>query len=360
MRIAFVGILAFSLLFSSTASGVPIYNGGKVYFVYKKKGDDGNDGLSVKRPLKTVQEALNRAMPGDTVVILPGTYYEDLVTVRDGKPDAPITVVGMPGAKIKGKREPGGKVIFVRNSYVTFEGLYLDGHYSKCNDSEDCYKDKLFYVMGSPERHLKGVKLINSTLDHALGEYVRFRFTDDSEVAYNKISHCGLREYKFGRGGKNGEGIYLGTSPNQLPEGVVDNSTNLKVHDNLIATYGSECVDLKEGVHGVKIYSNACMKSHQETTAGINLRGDNNEVFGNLIFYNDGAAVRVGGYDGYGVDNSIFGNFVDYCKFSGLKILRNPQKKVCGNVATDTVEPLVYPEDSPYASTAFKPCEDGK
>jgi hypothetical protein len=102
------------------------------------------------------------------------------------------------------------------------------------------------------------------------------------------------------------------------------------------------------------------MKSHQETTGGINLKGNDNEVFGNLIFYNAGAAVRVGGYEGYGVDNAIFGNYVDYCKYSGLKILKVPQKKVCGNVATDTVNPLVSPKDSPYGSTAFKPCENEK
>jgi hypothetical protein len=353
-------ILTVSLLTSvlSLAGDIPLYNGGKVYFVYAKKGKDSNDGLSSKRALKTIQKALDKAQPGDTIVILPGSYYQSFKTVRSGTKDKPITIVGMPGSTIYGQKTPRGRVIEVRHSYINLVNLRVDGHFNRsCND-EDCYKDELVYVVGSPDNPLEGVNLIGSTLRYALGECVRYKFTSNSEIAYNRIYHCGLEDFRFGGDGQNGEGIYIGTSPKQLPEGVVDRSLNNFVHHNTIATYGAECIESKEGADGTVVKDNFCMKTKQKTSGGISMRSNDNLLERNVSFDNYGAGIRLGGHQEEGVNNTVVYNFIDNSRFSALKIMKDEQRKICGNRATDSVNRLLYPEDSPYAESAFSDCEE--
>lgn len=57
---------------------------------------------------------------------------------------------------------------------------------------------------------------ITQTARNGRGECVRLKnFVVNAHVAGNTIQHCGLYDYEFGDG-KNGEGIYIGTSTNQV------------------------------------------------------------------------------------------------------------------------------------------------
>lgn len=48
-------------------------------------------------------------------------------------------------------------------------------------------------------------------------ECVRLKnFVVGAEISYNDISNCGVRDFVFGNSGKNGEGIYVGTSSTQV------------------------------------------------------------------------------------------------------------------------------------------------
>ena len=53
-----------------------------IYFVDNKRGADGNTGLSVNAPLKTIQEALDTVQDEDTIIVFKGTgsYDEKLTT----------------------------------------------------------------------------------------------------------------------------------------------------------------------------------------------------------------------------------------------------------------------------------------
>src|SRR4029453_16437517 len=59
------------------------------------------DGSSA-RPYPRIAQALAVAMPGDTVLVGPGRYAEEVRTVRPGRSGAPIRVVGRPGAHLVG------------------------------------------------------------------------------------------------------------------------------------------------------------------------------------------------------------------------------------------------------------------
>lgn len=46
-------------------------------------------------------------------------------------------------------------------------------------------------------------------------------FVTHAEVAGNTIENCGINYFEHGDGGKVGEGVYIGTSLDQLDEGEV-------------------------------------------------------------------------------------------------------------------------------------------
>ncbi len=82
----------------------------KTFFVDETNGSEANDGLSTAKPFKYLATAADKAMPGDTVKILPGTYrifgsrdaYNGLYIPRSGTPGKYITYLGV--ADAAGKR----------------------------------------------------------------------------------------------------------------------------------------------------------------------------------------------------------------------------------------------------------------
>jgi hypothetical protein len=56
-------------------------------------GSDSAAGTPAS-PLRTIQSALDKARPGTTIHLAPGTYHERLVTRRAGTAAAPITIKG--------------------------------------------------------------------------------------------------------------------------------------------------------------------------------------------------------------------------------------------------------------------------
>ena len=64
----------------------------KVYYV-STTGSNTNPGTSTA-PFKTFEKAVSVLAPGDTLQVMPGTYYESLRLTKSGTAAAPITVIG--------------------------------------------------------------------------------------------------------------------------------------------------------------------------------------------------------------------------------------------------------------------------
>ena len=175
-------------------------------------------------------------------------------------------------------------------------------------------------------------------LKNAGGECVRLRyFAQDNEIAHNTITSCGVHDFRFKDGGKNGEGVYIGTAPEQLkdkknPTTDPDQSNNNWIHHNNFNTQGNECVDIKEAASGNVIEHNICTGQKDKESGGMDSRGNANIFRNNEIFGCAGAGIRLGGdTKADGIKNIIYENTISNNKAGAVKVMQQPQGKICGN-----------------------------
>ena len=217
--------------------------GTALLFVNPEKGDDSQTGLSKEAAYRTVQKALDKAVAGDVIELATGDYFQSIKTVRSGKKDKPITIRGDDKGivSIRGDSK-NNRVIEINHDYIIFMRLTVDGKTNQGTKKED-YKDKLIYAQGTqPKQGVKGVRLYKLLVKNAGGECIRFRyFAEQNEISNNTVENCGAYDFIFNQGGKNGEGIYIGTAPEQLADGKNptkdrDVSANNWIHHNVIKT----------------------------------------------------------------------------------------------------------------------------
>ncbi|MDQ0560058.1 hypothetical protein QO004_001840 [Rhizobium mesoamericanum] len=286
----------------------------------------------------TIQDALAIAQPGDTIVLSPGTYMQDFRSVRDGQLGKPITIEGSLASVVKGGGQP--RVIEINHSYIELRNFTVDGRFERANTKKS-YRDKLLYVIGNtPGKELTGLRVLGMDIRNAGGECVRLRYqARQNEIAYSRISSCGRFDFLFDDGGKNGEGIYIGTAPEQLggrgaPDGAIDRSDRNRIHDNVIATGGNECVDIKEGSSGNIVEKNSCTGQKDPNSGGFDSRGNSNVFRYNLVYDVVGAGVRLGGdEESDGVNNDVYGNTFRNVGVGLIRAQRAPQGKICENIS---------------------------
>lgn len=300
------------------------------YYV-SPSGNDSNSGTSSGVPFATIQKALDTAPRGATVHLASGTYFQDAVTVRSS-----VTVTGPSTAVVKGA---GNSRIFqVQHDSTTLTGFTIDGLHGSSSSAAG-YRDKLIYVMStSPGDGVGTLKISNMILKNAGGECVRLRYlVTNADVHDNTVGPCGVHDFKFNGGGKNGEGIYVGTAPEQqgengAPDAQADRSRNNRIHHNTIATAGNECVDVKENSTANIIEYNDCTQQLDASSGGLDARGSGNTFRYNTIYDNVGAGVRLGGDTSIdGIDNDVYGNTITGNDAGGIKFMRTPQRQICGN-----------------------------
>ena len=343
------------------SSAAPFFASSAGYYV-SPSGNDGNSGTSAGSAFKTIQKAVDVAQGGDTITLAPGTYTQDIVTKRSGSAGAPITIVGPSNAVVKG----GGnaRIIEVNHSFIALSGFTVDGQYASGS-----YRDKLIYVHGIQARTpLQGTKLQGLTITNAGGECVRLRYyVQNSELANNKIGPCGRDDFPngvYGGAGKNGEGTYIGTAPEQRadgknPDASPDLSSGNWVHNNAYNTQGNECVDIKEAATANIVEYNTCTGQKDIESGGFDSRGNANTFRYNEVFGNVGAAVRLGGDTASdGTQNVIIFNNMHDNKGGGIRFQTAPQADICGNtMSNNTGGDAVGNFGSQY--NPIKPCASG-
>lgn len=309
------------------------------YFV-DPDGDNSHSGLQPNRPFQTIQHALEQAQPGDTIHLTHETYYQDVDSVRSGRPDAPITITGVADTTIAGAGDDS-YVVHLKHSHIHMESITINGRREDYGESSTAgYRNKLLYIYsGRADEGISGIQLRGMTFRNAGEECVRFRyFVTESEVSYSHFENCGIYDFELGSSGKVGEALYLGTSSRQWqrnPTVEPDETAHNYIHHNEFITRGNECIDLKEGTHSNIIAHNQCSQQQDPESGGISIRGDNNIIRYNHISDNQGAGIRTGGNTAggtqYGLNNDIYGNIIYDNQQAAIKYEASPQGIMCGN-----------------------------
>jgi parallel beta-helix repeat protein len=206
-------------LFANTATAAP-----KVLHV-SPAGSDKAAGTAVK-PLKSLQKALELAATGDTIELAAGNYTGEVKTRVSG-----VTISGRPGASVS---SPGNRGIEVLHDKTVIRGITIE----KC--------DIGIWVYGANDCLLEDL-----TVRDIGGEGIRIK----NQSCNNTVRQCdfqrmGREGFDVAAGKKNGEGVYIGTAPEQrgknTPPDVPDRCTGNLVEDCTFATEAAEAVDMKE------------------------------------------------------------------------------------------------------------------
>ena len=315
----------------------------KIYHV-SPLGSDDNDGITVNTPMLTIDKALSFTSAGDTIELADGDYYQAVSSVKNGQKDKPITIHGSQKAIIRGT-ESEGRIVEIKHDFITLDGFTIDGK-SGDGSSKDDFRDKLLYVIGTEaKKGVVGLIVRNMIIQNAGGECVRFRyFAISNEISSSTIRNCGIYDFRFKGGGKNGEGIYIGTAPEQRKDGKnptddPDDSHSNHIHNNVIETYGNECVDIKEAASKNLIEHNTCQFQQDVNSAGFDARGSYNIFRNNSSKNNLGAGFRLGGdSEADGLYNDVYSNTTSNNKGGAIKIQRVPQGKICGNTIFEDID----------------------
>jgi parallel beta-helix repeat protein len=117
---------------SSDAAKLEVKITGKVRFV-SSSGSSSNDGLSEAKPLLTMQSAADLSDPGDTILVMNGTYsssnpQEGIVNLnRSGTASAWIALMAYPGQTPK-LQSRNWAAIGVQASYILVQGFEITGN----------------------------------------------------------------------------------------------------------------------------------------------------------------------------------------------------------------------------------------
>lgn len=115
------------------------------YYYVAPDGSDRNPG-TLKKPWKTIQKAADSALPGSTVFIREGTYYERVrINVSGNEEQGAITFTNYDGGTVvidgsKSSAQDQAELILIENqNYINLEGIELTGNMNE---------DSAYFVTG--------------------------------------------------------------------------------------------------------------------------------------------------------------------------------------------------------------------
>lgn len=325
------------------------------YFV-SPSGDDNASGLSPQKAHKTINKTLAKMYPGDTLYLLPGEYYQTIVTQVSGTAKQPIHVMGTKSAIIRGGTRH--LILQINHSHHRFSGFVINGK-SQDGSRSGHYKSKLIEVSSGIEGAVQRIILVNLEIQQALEECVRIRRNSSYiYLLHSSISHCGLAISHFRGQQSNGEAVYLGSAPEKRKADEHNFPHNIVIRDNQISGPVGECIDIKEDVHSVEVINNSCVGAWEANSGAINIRGSENLIIGNTVIGTIASGIRLGGdTDQNAINNIIVNNSLIHNANGGIKIMGWPNL-LCGNSSQQADKVKDVRMRSRYPHIALEYCHD--
>jgi nitrous oxidase accessory protein NosD len=124
-------------------------------------GQDANDGGSRDRPVRTIQFAVDRALPGDRVVLLPGLYPGETTLTHGGLDGAPITIEAEEAGTVTldARHELSSCLRLIEAPNVVIRGLVLRW-FGKA-DTFYCYRKSGVYIEDSANVSVRNCRIWN-------------------------------------------------------------------------------------------------------------------------------------------------------------------------------------------------------
>jgi hypothetical protein len=131
-------IISLSILFLFEIGLASFPVSAATYYVDTNKGNDSNAGISRQAPLKTIQMGADKTVPGDTVIVLPGSYGERVRVTRSGASGQPIVFQAEDPAVCHGFTIRadhihiiGFEITDTVNDWAEGAGIHLQGKYGE-------------------------------------------------------------------------------------------------------------------------------------------------------------------------------------------------------------------------------------
>jgi hypothetical protein len=244
---------------------------------------------------EALQDALDKAQPGDSIGLEDGTYTGAFVAKASGTAEAPVFLCGGPGAVLDGDGIKAGYVFHldgaqhwrlvgftVRNGQ---KGVVADG------TTGTVIQGLTVTEIGDEGIHLRSASTANAVLG-------------------NTVTRTGLRRDKFG------EGIYIGSAVSNWEKyagGQPDRSDGNLVQGNSISQTTSEAIDVKEGTTGGKVVGNMLDGAGVSAADSlIDVKGNEWLVQGNTVVHAPKEAIQTHHIvDDWGSRNEFRQNILD-------------------------------------------------
>ncbi len=174
------------------------------YYVSAGAGDDGAAGTSKGAPLATLQAAADRVRPGDTVLVMSGTYTAPVYGAAldidtSGTANAPITFAAAPGEKPVIDSSGGWEGIIIEASYITVRGFTVVGdaaHFGPAaaaaeygTTSAELNGNGIFINPGERDPRPSHITIIGNTVYNEPGNGIGTEGADYVSVLYNVVHH---------------------------------------------------------------------------------------------------------------------------------------------------------------------------
>ncbi len=203
-----------SLLFALLVIAAP----GRATTWYVSAGSQGGDG-SYARPFSSIQPGVDVAMPGDTVLVRRGVYFETVKTVRSGVDSTNgmiyyiyIIAAGDGPAVVKAQEnfgffiDRGHDFIWIEGFYITNgyslttahgSGIRTFGSYGVFIENRIYDNDAGFFSEGlgqsDESTNNRGNYFAYNIVSHSGESAVRLKHSSENEIAFNLIYHNGYR-----------------------------------------------------------------------------------------------------------------------------------------------------------------------
>ena len=358
-------------------------------------GSDSNSGASRQLPLHSISAALERARPGTTIFLLPGTYYEQVVSRGAGRSDAPITIRSLGGpAIIDGSRLgwPAGRnqnqgLVELRHPFVELieltvakspnTGILLaasDLKVVRCNvaDSQQHGVSTLTDLQANYPGHagtmIGRINLEDNVVERSSlsghGQAVSL-IADGFVVSGNTVRNNKREGIDIWLGARRGEVEGNVVHDNRAAGIYVDGASDVRIHRNRVFRNGSgigiSSEDVNYRTRDILVDDNVV---HENGTSGIFLWDEGGSqghpgVQNVVVLHNTVVGNRYAFYMA-GRDNSgrFLNNLARSRRANVLNDSRNSTFVIQGNVWLPRTTGFVAPAQGDYRLTASSPAID--